>query len=228
MSNVLGPATAPSTAPTSPTTPTSTSGLIDPEKANGLENCEKSPSHKAGHYLIETTAVLGRLIVSRLYCAEWISIQGGELLAKTHFKERHASYSTPASTRRWKTNSFTTRHGLPLPNCASTDLVIVDDHPEGYPQVAAFVNSDDNFLIARKYGFLRSRLLLYRQDELSVLEKALVALDDEDKKKDELKLRSRKHDEVIDKDPLYSRKVLMGKIDDKLKKYGKPLARHSS
>lgn len=97
----------------------------------------------------------------------------------------------------------------------------VDDHPRGYPQLAAFVNSDDNFLIARKYGFLRSRVLLYRQDELSVLEKDLIALDDDDKEKRELALKSRKFDEQTDKDPVYSRKVLIQKIDDKLKEYGK-------
>lgn len=100
-------------------------------------------------------------------------------------------------------------------------IIIVDDHPRGYPQLAAFVNSDDNFLIARKYGFLRSRVLLYRQDELSVLEKDLIALDDDDKEKREIALTSRKHDEQTDKDPIFSRKVLIQKIDDKLKEYGK-------
>lgn len=99
--------------------------------------------------------------------------------------------------------------------------MIVDDHPKGYPQLAAFVNSDENFLIARKYGFLRSRVLLYRQDELSVLEKDLIALDDDDNENRALALRSRKYDEETDKDPIYSRKVLMKKIDDKLKEYGK-------
>lgn len=99
--------------------------------------------------------------------------------------------------------------------------MVVDDHPAGYPQLAAFVNSDDNFLIARKYGFLRSRVLLYRQDELSVLEKELIALDDDDRVNRALALQSRKHDEETDKDPVYSRKVLMKKIDDKLKEYGK-------
>ena len=98
--------------------------------------------------------------------------------------------------------------------------LIVDDHPKGYPQLAAFVNSDENFLIARKYGFLRSRVLLYRQDELSVLERDLIKLDADDEEKREFALHSRKRDEETDKDPVYSRKVLMQKIDDKLKEYG--------
>ena len=82
------------------------------------------------------------------------------------------------------------------------------------------MNSDENFLIARKYGYLRSRVLLYRQDELSVLERDLIALDADDAEKREMALQSRKFDEQTDKDPIYSRKVLMQKIDDKLKEYG--------
>ena len=97
---------------------------------------------------------------------------------------------------------------------------IVDDHPRGYPQLAAFVNSDENFLIARKYGFLRSRVLLYRQDELSVLERDLIKLDADDAKHRALELTSRKRDEETDKDPVYSRKALIQRIDDKLKEYG--------
>ncbi len=89
--------------------------------------------------------------------------------------------------------------------------------------MAALINSDDNFLIARKYGFLRARVLLYRQDELSVLENELLALDDHDKENRELALSSRQYDEQTDNHPEYSRKVLMKKIDDKLKEYGKRL-----
>lgn len=102
----------------------------------------------------------------------------------------------------------------------NVDSLIVDDHPKGYPQLAAFVNSDENFLIARKYGFLRSRVLLYRQDELSVLERDLIRLDADDKENREFALHSRKRDEETDEDPVYSRKVLIQKIDDKLKEYG--------
>ena len=83
------------------------------------------------------------------------------------------------------------------------------------------MNSNDNFLMARKYGFLRTRVLLYRQDELSVLEKGLLALDSDNATHRPLANQSRRHDEDTDSDPVYSRKVLMGKIDDKLKEYGK-------
>lgn len=105
-----------------------------------------------------------------------------------------------------------------VPKVSNND--IVDDHPKGYPQLAAFVNSNQNLLITRKFGYLRSRVLLYRQDELSVLERQLIMLDDDDSEKRQLALHSRKHDECTDKDPIYSRKVLIQKIDDKLKQYG--------
>ncbi len=63
-------------------------------------------------------------------------------------------------------------------------------------------------------------MLLYRQDELSVLERNLIKLDADDNKKRDFALMSRKRDEETDKDPIYSRKVLIQTIDDKLKEYG--------
>ena len=106
----------------------------------------------------------------------------------------------------------------------------VDDHPKGYPQFAAYINSDDNFLIARKYGFLRSRVLLYRQDELAVLERDLINLDEDDAENEDQKIRlsSRKTDEEQDTDPVNSRKVLIQKIDNKLKEYGKMISHLAS
>lgn len=83
------------------------------------------------------------------------------------------------------------------------------------------MNSDDNFLLCRKYGFLRSRVLLHRQDELAVLERNLLEMDDEDEELLPLALQSRKRDEERDEEEQYSRKTLIQKIDDKLKQYGK-------
>lgn len=48
----------------------------------------------------------------------------------------------------------------------------------GYPKLAAFVNSDRDFAVFRSYGELYARLLLYKQDELRVLERDLHALDE--------------------------------------------------
>lgn len=143
---------------------------------------------------------------------------GSELARRMTLHTYRQSIEKPMDGQNSSSEVWPPRMTRPLSDC-----MLVDDHPQGYPQLAAFVNSDENFLVARKYGFLRSRVLLYRQDELSVLEKDLIALDDDDKEKRELALRSRKHDEETDKDPIYSRKVLIQKIDDKLKEYGKHL-----
>ena len=61
---------------------------------------------------------------------------------------------------------------------------------------------------------------MYRQDELAVLERDLIKLDADDAKHRPIALKSRKRDEETDNDPVYSRKALTQKIDDKLKQYG--------
>lgn len=94
----------------------------------------------------------------------------------------------------------------------------VDDHPEGYPQLAALLNCDENFLMCRRFGFLHSRVLLYRQDELYQLERRLLALDEADAKETPLVLKSRRADNEQDEQQV--RKMLIGKIDEKLKDYG--------
>jgi hypothetical protein len=97
--------------------------------------------------------------------------------------------------------------------CLST----VDDHPNGYPRLAAFQNSDENFLICRKYGFLHNRVLLYRQDELRQLETELLQLDRKTQKSDDTRLKSRMREESVLNE--YERKGLINRIDDKLKEY---------
>ena len=78
------------------------------------------------------------------------------------------------------------------------------------------MNTDENFLMCRSYGFLHNRVLLYRQDELSQLEKQLIGMDDEDRETCPKRLQSRKTDESMDD----SRKTLIHKIDEKLTEYG--------
>ena len=98
----------------------------------------------------------------------------------------------------------------------------IDDHPEGYPQLAAFIDSDDCFLMCRRFGWLNSRVLLYRQAELADLEETLLAMDKEDNEyRDGITLKSQKEDdERVDiKDSQHSRKTLINKIDTKLKEY---------
>ncbi|KAL8895641.1 MAG: hypothetical protein Q9192_003525 [Flavoplaca navasiana] len=105
----------------------------------------------------------------------------------------------------------------------NTSPATVDDHPKGYPKLAAFMNSSDNFLMSRRFSFLHSRVLLHRQDELAEMEKALIAMDDEDQELDQLSLESRRRDDQRPEEP--SRKSLMTKIDNKLKDYDDLIAR---
>ena len=76
--------------------------------------------------------------------------------------------------------------------------------------------------MCRKFGWLRNRVLLYRQDELSRLERKLLSMDDEDKEEYAEALQSRKKDDGRE-DINYecSRQKLIQDIDDKLKQYGK-------
>lgn len=53
----------------------------------------------------------------------------------------------------------------------------VNDHPRGYPNLAAFLDSNEGFAIYRRFGYLQSRLLLDKQEELRLLEEKLGSLD---------------------------------------------------
>jgi hypothetical protein len=77
------------------------------------------------------------------------------------------------------------------------------------------MNSDKNFLIYRKYGFLHSRVLLYRQDELRELEQELLAMDKTVNKTDDTMLKCRTREERSSGE----RRNLINKIDDKLCEY---------
>lgn len=78
------------------------------------------------------------------------------------------------------------------------------------------MNSDENFLMCRKYGFLHNRVLLYRQDELRELEQELLKMDRDNDKQDDRAVKSRKAEERLLGE---ERRALMNQIDDKLKEY---------
>lgn len=101
----------------------------------------------------------------------------------------------------------------------------VSDYGTGYSRLAAFETCDPNFLICRKFSWLHSRLLLHLQDELSQLERELEREDEwEFNSGDRLKLRARRID---CKRPDAKRQVLLTRIHEKLKEYGKSIARAS-
>ena len=60
------------------------------------------------------------------------------------------------------------------------NAVTVDEFPDGYPNLAAFQSSDEYFAVYRRFGYLQSRLLLDKQDQLRILENELDTLDAKD------------------------------------------------
>lgn len=85
--------------------------------------------------------------------------------------------------------------------------------PRGYPNFAAFLDSDDGFMIYRRYGYLQSRILLEKQDELRSLEAQLDAMDEAEmcRKPDKLFTRDRQGEE---------RKGLLIQIEKSFCEYG--------
>ncbi len=83
--------------------------------------------------------------------------------------------------------------------------------PKGYPRLAAFQCSDENFMIYRKFGYLQARLLLEKQDELCLLGDELKDLDKELHASDELWTRTRKF--IHDKELRARRSDLMHRIE---------------
>jgi hypothetical protein len=109
--------------------------------------------------------------------------------------------------------------GLPLALIQISGTV--ENHPEGYPRIAAYINSDDDTVLFRRFGNLHARSLLYKQIELTELEAKLAKLDGDDNAKEDTEWRvslaihheNGKHNE--------ERKTLMEEIHRKLEAYGK-------
>ncbi|KAL7621001.1 hypothetical protein AAE478_008312 [Parahypoxylon ruwenzoriense] len=84
--------------------------------------------------------------------------------------------------------------------------------PDGYPKLGAFMASNQNFLIFRRFGYLQARVLLNLQNQLRVLENEL----------DDLEGRSRSSSilsaEGTDEDSR-RRVALLQSVEDKLEKY---------
>ncbi|KAH6712332.1 hypothetical protein BKA61DRAFT_736758 [Leptodontidium sp. MPI-SDFR-AT-0119] len=97
----------------------------------------------------------------------------------------------------------------------TTMIRSLNDCPEGYPRLAAFLDSNENFMLYRRFGFLQSRLLLYKQDELRELEARLDRIDQLDAKRDASLLLSRAKDDACGS----RRKMLLQEIDVKFKDY---------
>ncbi|KAK0621796.1 hypothetical protein B0T17DRAFT_618198 [Bombardia bombarda] len=94
----------------------------------------------------------------------------------------------------------------------------VEDYPAGYPRYAALISSHPDFHVFRRFSAVRARLLLYKQDRLTVLEQQLADLDKKEKR--ELFRASFRMDENKD------RRRLMGEIDNALSEYDDLMSRN--
>jgi hypothetical protein len=94
----------------------------------------------------------------------------------------------------------------------------VESCPKGYPNLAAFLDSDENFMLYRRFGYLQSRLLLHKQDELRALEEKLDLLDKRDNIDPETQRFLKSRD--LDDKRGGPRKALLETIETKFKEYG--------
>ncbi len=93
----------------------------------------------------------------------------------------------------------------------------MEECPAGYPRLAVFLDSDENFMLYRRFGFLQARVLLYKQDELRELEEKLDKMDRRDSKTRPKKLKSRERDDAENED----RRKLIQNIAKAFQEYSK-------
>ncbi|KAL6825566.1 hypothetical protein J3E69DRAFT_334546 [Trichoderma sp. SZMC 28015] len=94
----------------------------------------------------------------------------------------------------------------------------IEEFPPGYPQFSALVASHNSFHICRRFSTLRTRLLLLKQDRLSLLERQLEKIDRNERAM--LSLGSCRVDKNED------RRAVLTEIDDALADYDAFLERH--
>lgn len=95
----------------------------------------------------------------------------------------------------------------------------VDEYPDGFPRFAAWMNCDVNFLLARRYGWLHTRVMMFRQSELHDLEVELNAIDEQLLEEDDTDALA-DHQSFAFGEAGKVRTKLMQRIDDKLEEYG--------
>lgn len=96
------------------------------------------------------------------------------------------------------------------------DKISVNEFTRGFPNMAAYVDSSENFMVFRRYGYLSSRLLLEMQDEMRDFEKQLDEMDRRDVSGDPTMLMTRNWDESMSR----RRNRLLNEIRKKYSEYG--------
>jgi hypothetical protein len=88
--------------------------------------------------------------------------------------------------------------------------------PKGYPSLATFLDSDENFMVYRRFGYIQSRLLLEKQDDLQKLENKLDKYDNQVQRTKPVNLITRD----LTEEDAGPRRQLMEKIEQKFCEYG--------
>ena len=103
----------------------------------------------------------------------------------------------------------------------------MEDFPRGFPKLACFLDSDDAFMVYRRFGTVFSRLLLSKQDEIGRLEAKLHAMDKTDERDGNSQfLMSRTLDNGRSKDQVpkswreETRREIMAKLEKLALEYG--------
>jgi hypothetical protein len=93
-----------------------------------------------------------------------------------------------------------------------------DPRSRGYPRLATFLDSDESFSVFRRFGYIQSRLLLEKQDDLRILEEELDILDEVHLAHHGYSLTTRRE---IDEDKYQSRRDLLQALEKKFCEYGR-------
>ncbi|KAH8724700.1 hypothetical protein GQ44DRAFT_617498 [Phaeosphaeriaceae sp. PMI808] len=94
----------------------------------------------------------------------------------------------------------------------------------GYRGFSAFLSSDNNFLIFRRFGSVNVRLLLYLQDEIAVLEKELEDLENFHAQDSATDI----HNGSFRQEALPQRTKLLETLNVKVRQYNELLIQHSN
>ncbi|KAL9614266.1 MAG: hypothetical protein Q9167_001222 [Letrouitia subvulpina] len=99
---------------------------------------------------------------------------------------------------------------------SNTQIPQIEDYRPGYPQFSALISSHPAFHIYRRFLRIRARLLLLKQDELSVLESQLDQVDRDEER--EIFLGNTRRDNNPERKALFMKiKVALSEYDQNLK-----------
>ena len=158
------------------------------------------------------------------------ALQSPKTVSGETFATRGTLGSLTSSIQRAKTWASGVGDAVrPKVSPGKPDLVVpnLDDYPRGYPALGCYLDSDDAFMMYRRFGQLHARLLLHKQDRLRALEEELFYLDRADATTDEGRrcLKCREDDDGRDPPPAprRSRAQLLDAIQAVLTEYGQIL-----